>query len=169
MLALKPSSWGLVGSALAVAAGLLACSARPTAEPACLPEDPWVDEREAAREYQESEDFSPDVHAQMLRAIGFCEYEHEEMGDVFPNYEWRDVDFYSDCRAGDECQSCDPEEVDDYLRSSYAQAQEEKGCAPDEREVLEYERGCVAQVISEDTGEPQCCYSAVIVSECPVY
>jgi hypothetical protein len=142
------------------------CRESPEPDDGCFPVDPWKEEREAAAEYAGSDDFRPEDYDRMLRAIGFCEHEPDEIGDIFPEYPRIDIDtgvFF--CTPATTCEQCVDEDVDRRIRESYA-SQQDEGCPADHRAILAYERGCVTESVDAE-GEPTCCYSAAIVSECP--
>jgi hypothetical protein len=133
----------------------------------CFPWDPWVDERAAAAAYLEREDFRPDEYGRMIREIGFCEYGPEEQWGIFPEYDDIGIDFVWYCVEGSTCEQCVGEEIDEGIREAYSALQDRGECPPEPRAILAYERGCVA-LLEDAEGNPQCCYSAAMVSECPL-
>lgn len=156
-------TWVLLVSAIVAPS----CSdpARPEAD--CFPQDPWLDERAAAAAYAESEDFRPDEYDRMIMEIGFCEYEPEEIRGIFPEHPDITVDFAAYCQEAESCEQCVGEEIDESIREVYTALQDIRGCPAEPRAVLAYERGCVAFLEVADES-PRCCYSAAIVSECPL-
>jgi hypothetical protein len=155
-------TWVLLASALVAPS----CS-DPRPEDDCFPWDPWLDERAAAAEYAESEDFRPDEYDRMIREIGFCEYWPEEIRGIFPEHPDITVDFAAYCQEAQSCEQCVGEEIDESVREVYSALQDIRGCPAEPRAILAYERGCVA-FIEEADENPRCCYSAAIVSECPL-
>jgi len=133
----------------------------------CFPWDPWVDERAAADAYREREDFRPDEYGRMLREIGFCEYGPEEKWGIFPEHDDLPVEFAAYCQAAESCEQCVGEEIDESIREAYSAMQDMRGCPPEPRSILAYERGCVTSFMDDDGGS-WCCYSAAVVSECPL-
>ncbi|MCX4245154.1 hypothetical protein [Paraliomyxa miuraensis] len=101
----------------------------------------------------------------MLRAIGFCEYGPDEIGDIFPEHAREDINTWSACVPGTSCEQCVGEDIDELIRQSYDQYLDSRGCPVDHRAILAYERGCVAPEIDAN-GEAECCYSAAMVGEC---
>lgn len=156
-------SWVLLMGALVSPS----CSDPAHPEADCFPQDPWADERAAAAEYAESEDFRPDEYDRMIHEIGFCEYGPEEIGEIFPDHEGITVDFPSYCQEAESCEQCVGEEIDEGIREVYSALQDIRDCPADPRAILAYERGCVTFVEVADGG-PRCCYSAAVVSECPL-
>jgi hypothetical protein len=126
-----------------------------------------VDERAAAAAYAESEDFRPDEYDRLLRAIGFCEYGPDELREIFPEHDASILDRAWYCVEGSTCEQCVGEEIDDGIRKEYSSQQDVRNCPAEPRAILAYERGCVAFVEDADGG-PLCCYSAALVSECPL-
>lgn len=133
----------------------------------CFPWDPWVDERAAAAAYAQSEDFQRDEYRRMLLQIGFCEYGPGETRTIFPEHEGKTVDFWGYCLEAERCEQCIGEEIDDRIREAYSAEQDRVECPAEPRAILAYERGCVVLVEDADRG-PLCCYSAAMVSECPL-
>jgi hypothetical protein len=157
-------TWVLLASALVAPS----CSdPDPPLGDDCFPWDPWVDERAAAAAYREREDSRPDEYDRMLRAIGFCEYGPEEKYGIFPEHDDLPVEFVGLCLESESCEQCVGEEIDERIREAYSAYQDVKGCPAEPRAILAYERGCVAFVEDADGG-PLCCYSAALVSECPL-
>ena len=133
----------------------------------CFPWDPWVDERAALAEYAEREDFRPDEYDRMSREIGFCEYGPEEKWGIFPEHDDLPVELTGYCQAAESCEQCVGEEIDERIREAYSAMQDMAGCPAEPRSILAYERGCVTPY-EDDDGVSWCCYSAAVVSECPL-
>jgi hypothetical protein len=157
-------TWVLLVSALV---GPSCSDSDPPLGDDCFPWDPWVDEHAAAAAYAQSEDFQHDEHRRMLLQIGFCEYGPEEIRRIFPEYEDFPVDFAGYCLEAESCEQCVGEEIDELIREAYSDLQDRDECPAEPRAILAYERGCMTFVEDADRG-PLCCYSAAMVSECPL-
>jgi len=132
----------------------------------CFPPDPWEQARRDIAEYREDPDYQPAVHDDMVQALGFCEYGPAMWGDAFDGYETRAVNQVGVCFPADasECAECPSGDIVQDLRDAYNEHQDIVGCSADpaEREILEFELGCVSH---SDSGD-QCCYSALVASRC---
>ena len=157
--------WVLLSSVLLAPS----CSdAEPPLGDDCFPWDPWVDERAALGEYAEREDFRPEEYARMIRELGFCEYGPEEKWGIFPEYDDYPVEFSWYCVEGSTCEQCVGEEIDEGIREVYSALQDRFECPPEPRAILAYERGCMTFLEEDADGNSGCCYSAALVSECPL-
>lgn len=142
-----------------------ACDDLPPSEGSCMAPDPWAEQEQAALDYEASEDFNPETHAQMLQELGFCEYGPGQMDEVFPGLNQDEFDIVRICDP-ESCDACVADELDENLRARYLQKQRNQGCEESTIGISEYARGCFGAY--ELAGESMCCYSAAIVSDCLV-
>lgn len=168
---MSPLTWSTLrrSSARLLLLGLLtspSCNDRMPVDDDCFSLDPWKDERDAAAEYAMSSEFRPEEHDRMIRAIGFCEYDPEEIDEIFPDYDRTEVDTWSACISTATCEQCVGEDIDQRIRQAYDELLDVRGCPSDRRAIMAYQRGCVSAELDAND-ESVCCYSAAIISECP--